>query len=100
MRVNIELCLIPIGAEGSLAPAIARCQQIFLAAGLQPHLNPFGTCVEGDWDAVMQAVQRCHEAVHAMGVARIFSSLKIGTRTDRVQTLQGKIDRVQEVLAR
>jgi len=98
MHVNIELCLIPIGAEGSLAPAIARCQLIFLSAGLQPQLNPFGTCVEGDWDVVMSAVRQCHEAVHAMGVARIFSSLKVGTRTDRAQTLQDKLESVQNIL--
>ena len=50
--------------------------------------------VEGEWDDVMAAVKQCHEKLHDMGAPRISSSMKMGTRTDRVQTMQDKIDSV------
>ena len=42
--------------------------------------------------------KKCHETVHGMGAPRIVTSLKIGTRTDRVQTLEDKIRSVREKL--
>ncbi len=95
MQVQIELCLIPLGVGISLSPYIARCQEVFLAAGLEPQLHAYGTNVEGDWDAVLTAVKSCHEAVHALGAARIHSSLKLGTRIDRAQSLDQKTNSVK-----
>ena len=43
----------------------------------------------------MRAVKRCHEVLHEMGVPRISSSIRLGTRTDRVQTMEDKIRSVQ-----
>ncbi|MDX1505995.1 MAG: thiamine-binding protein [Spongiibacter sp.] len=36
--------------------------------------------------------------MHAMGAPRIHTQLKIGSRTDRSQSLQDKIDSVQQHL--
>ena len=35
------------------------------------HHSGYGTNVEGPISSVWRALQRCHEAVHAMGVERI-----------------------------
>ena len=43
-------------------------------------------------------VRRCHEVVHAMGAPRIFTTLKVGTRIDRGQTMQDKLDSVARKL--
>ena len=43
----------------------------------------YGTNVEGPISKVWQALQRCHEAVHAMGVGRIATDIRLGTRTDK-----------------
>lgn len=42
----------------------------------------YGTNLEGPISAVWRALQRCHEAVHAMGVERIATDIRLGTRTD------------------
>ena len=42
----------------------------------------------------MAAVKLCHMRIHEMGAPRIHSQLKIGTRVDREQSLQDKIDSV------
>ena len=44
------------------------------------------------------AVKRCHEKVHAMGAPRITTTIKLGTRTDRNQTMEEKIDSVKSRL--
>ncbi len=36
----------------------------------------------------MDAVKACHEVVHELGAPRIFTSLKINSRTDRDQALE------------
>ena len=70
-------------------------QRVLTDAGLQPVLHAYGTNVEGDWDTVMAAVKACHEAVHTMGAPRITTTIKLGTRTDRVQTLDDKVASVR-----
>jgi uncharacterized protein (TIGR00106 family) len=94
MKVIVDLCLVPIGPELSLSPYIAACERVLQDAGLKPVLHANGTNVEGDWDAVFAALKRCHEAVHVMGAPRIFTVIKAGTRTDREQTMQDKVDAV------
>lgn len=45
-------------------------------------VSGYGTNLEGPISAVWRALQRCHEAVHAMGVERIATDIRLGTRTD------------------
>ncbi len=98
MKVSIELCLVPIGTGTSVSSYVAECQRVLEAAGLQPQMHAYGTNVEGDWDTVFAAVKRCHQAVHEMGAARIFTALKVGTRTDREQSLDDKMASVRRQL--
>ena len=99
MQVMVDLCLIPIGVGVSLSPYIASCQKILAATGLNYQMHSYGTNIEGDWDAVMAAVKDCHEAVHQQGAPRITSTIKLGTRVDRSQSMQDKLDSVAEQLA-
>ena len=94
MKVIIDLCVVPMGVGLSVSPYVARCQEILEQARLTHHMHAYGTNVEGDWDEVMAAVKRCHEAVHEMGAPRITSTMKVGTRTDRDQSIQDKLDSV------
>lgn len=99
MNVIIDLCVIPMGVGLSVSPYVAACQKVLEAAGLEHRMHAYGTNVEGEWDAVFAAVKRCHEVVHEMGAARINSTLKVGTRIDREQSMQDKIDSVERKLS-
>jgi uncharacterized protein (TIGR00106 family) len=98
MRVMIDLCVVPIGVGVSVSEHVAACERVLAEAGLEHSLHAYGTNVEGEWDAVFAAVKRCHEVVHAMGAPRITTTLKVGTRTDREQSMQDKLDSVQAKL--
>ena len=98
MHVIADVCITPLGIGVSVSKEIAVCERIFAEAGLTTHLHAYGTNVEGEWDQVFAAVKRCHDALHAQGVPRISTSMKLGTRTDRDQTIQDKIRSVEEKL--
>jgi len=95
MHVTVELCVVPMGVGVSVAEYVAACERVLREEGFDPDLHAYGTNFEGEWEEVMAAVRRCHEIVHDMGVPRIFTAMKIGTRTDRVQTLSEKVTRMR-----
>jgi len=99
MRVIADLCLIPMGVGVSVSKEIAACERVFAEAGLKTSLHAYGTNIEGEWDAVFDAIRRCHEVVHALGAPRISSSLRFGTRVDRSQTMEDKVKSVEAKLA-
>ncbi|MFG0290021.1 MAG: MTH1187 family thiamine-binding protein [Rhodopirellula sp. JB044] len=95
MKVIIDLCVVPMGVGVSVSRYVAECQKVLQEAGLKHQLHAYGTNIEGDWDDVFAAVKECHTRVHAMGAPRITTSIKVGTRTDREQSMQEKIDSVK-----
>ena len=74
---------------------MAACQRVLREAGLKTHLHAYGTNVEGDWEQVFAAIKRCHEVVHGMGAPRISTTIRLGTRTDRDQTMEQKVQSVE-----
>ena len=94
MHVVADLCVLPMGKETSVSQCVRRCKEVIEQAGLTHQVHAYGTNIEGEWDEVMAAARQCHEALHDMGIPRISTSLKIGTRTDKQQSIQQKIDAV------
>jgi len=98
MKAIVDLCVVPIGVGVSVSKYVAACQQVLETAGLDYSLHAYGTNIEGDWDAVFAAVKACHETVHALGAPRITTTLKVGTRIDRDQSMDDKIESVRKRL--
>ena len=98
MNVIVDVSIIPIGVGVSLSKYVAACEKIFMEAGLNPKLHANGTNIEGEWEIVFGAIKECHDVLHSMGVKRLSSNLRIGTRIDRVQTMKDKISSVEKKL--
>jgi uncharacterized protein (TIGR00106 family) len=98
MQVILDLCLVPLGVGVSVSQYVAECHRVLQETGLKHQLHAYGTNIEGEWDAVMAAVKRCHERVHEMGAPRITTTIKLGTRTDREQTMADKVQSVEKKL--
>ena len=94
MNVIADLCVVPIGVGVSVSKYVAECERILKDAGLKTKLHAYGTNIEGDWDTVFTAIKQCHQVIHEMGAPRISTTLKFGTRTDRAQTMDDKINSV------
>ena len=95
MNVILDLCIVPIGVGVSLSPYVAACEKVLAEAGLKTALHANGTNIEGEWDQVFAAIKRCHEVIHQMGAPRISTVIKLGTRTDRAQTMADKVKSVE-----
>jgi len=98
MNVIADICVIPIGVGTSVSEYVTACERILRDAGLNPKLHAYGTNVEGPWDAVMGALKQCHEAVHQMGAPRISTTMRVGTRVDRAESIAAKIKSVEDKL--
>ena len=96
MFVSIDLCIVPIGVGISLSPYIAKCQEVLERTGLDYELGPNGTAIEGEWEEVFECVRACHCAVHELGALRIYTSVKINTRTDKKQSFSEKVQSPQK----
>jgi uncharacterized protein (TIGR00106 family) len=94
MKVIMDLCVVPIGVGVSVSEYVVACHQVLKKTGLKTQLHAYGTNIEGEWDEVMAAVKVCHEKVHAMGAPRITTTIKMGTRVDRSQTMEQKVSSV------
>jgi uncharacterized protein (TIGR00106 family) len=98
MKVIADLTVLPIGVGTSLSKYIAACETVIDDAGLEKRLHAYGTNIEGEWDKVFAAIKRCHEVLHEMGVPRVSCVIKAGTRTDRAQTMDEKVQSVEDKL--
>jgi uncharacterized protein (TIGR00106 family) len=100
MKAIADISIIPLGVGLSLSGYVAACEEIFIEHGLEPKLHANGTNVEGDWDRVMAALKMCHQRLHEMGVPRIATNLRLGTRVDREASMDAKLRSVKEKLGR
>lgn len=96
MKVIMDLTIVPIGVGVSVSKYVVACQEVIDNAGLKNKLHAYGTNIEGEWDEVFAVVKKCHEVVHEMGAPRISTMIKAGTRTDRNQTMEDKVNSVEE----
>lgn len=94
MNVIVDLTIVPIGVGVSLSKYVAACEEVLNRPGLKTSLHANGTNIEGEWEDVFAAVKACHEKVHGMGAPRIHTNIKLGTRTDRIQSLEDKVNSV------
>ena len=95
MKTIVDFCIVPMGVGVSVSKYVAECEKILNKAGLKTMLHAYGTNIEGEWDDVFAAIKTCHEHIHKLGAPRISTTLRVGTRTDRDQTMEEKIKSVQ-----
>ncbi|MDY7108551.1 MAG: MTH1187 family thiamine-binding protein [Planctomycetota bacterium] len=98
MKVIADLSVVPIGVGVSVSKYVAACEKVLSETNLATRMHAYGTNIEGEWEEVFAAIRRCHEVVHEMGAPRISSTLRFGTRVDRAQTMEDKLDSVRAKL--
>ena len=91
MKATAEIQVVPIGSGVSVRREVQRAHQVLVDSGLQVALHAYGTNVEGELGDILDAVRRVHETLHAEGVVRLSTAIKLGTRTDKEPSLAGKL---------
>lgn len=90
MRATAELQVIPLGSTVSVRKEIKRVVALLEEYDFLIETHASGTNIEGELNAILDAVARVHQVLHDGGCVRLVSYLKLETRTDKVPTLAGK----------
>ncbi|HJO93263.1 MAG TPA: MTH1187 family thiamine-binding protein [Victivallales bacterium] len=96
MHVIVDFCVIPMGVGVSVSKYVTACEKILNKAKLKTILHSYGTNVEGEWDEVFNAIKQCHDEIHKMGAPRISTTIRLGTRVDKDQSMEDKIKSVKD----
>ena len=95
-----EFSIVPIGKDESLGKAIAEVLGIVDASGLDYKASAMGTIVEGDWDAVMGLIKKCHDAA-GMTAPRLLTHITIDFRPGKpLDRLEEKLKSVEKRLGK
>ncbi|KAK5196071.1 UPF0045 protein M15 [Exophiala xenobiotica] len=54
---------------------------------------------EGSWDDVTRLIGQAHTILHEKGIVRIQTDIRIGSRTDKAQTMEDKVAAVEKLLS-
>lgn len=98
MSTIVELTIFPTDKGSSVSPYVARALRVIQNSGLPYELNSMGTCIEGEWDALMSVVHSCFEELR-QDCDRIYLVMKADYRKNRKRGLSGKVISVQTRLA-
>lgn len=96
MKALAEIQVIPIGVGVSVRKEVKRAHEIIQASGLEVQLHSYGTNVEGDLEMILATIRAIHETLHAEGVPRLSTAVKIGTRVDKDAKLKDKLFETSE----
>ena len=91
MKAIAEVQIIPIGTGVSVRKEVKRAHELLEESGLNITLHANGSNIEGPLGDILASLQQTIETLHAEGVVRLSSHIKIGTRTDKVPSMAGKI---------
>ncbi len=97
MSMLVEFSVVPVGAGVSISPQIAKVLKIVAESGVSYKANPMGTVLEGDWDAVMAVVRKCHDAV-MKDSERALTTITIDDRKGKEARIQKKLESVEQKL--
>ena len=94
-----EFSIWPMDKGESVGTYVARALDIVDRSGLAYKLGPLGTCIEGEWPAVMAVIQQCYEEL-AKDSNRIACTVKMDWRRGQSGRLESKVRTVEEVVGR
>jgi uncharacterized protein (TIGR00106 family) len=83
-----ELSITMLGRGTHLSGDLGRILKIIDESGIRYRLTPSGTCIEGEWDEVMDLVKKCHRE------ARSFCTYVL--TTVRIEDESGANDKLNE----
>ncbi len=92
-----EFSIWPMDKGVSVSPFVARAIEVVERSGLPYKVGPLGTCIEGEYDAVMAVIKQCHDAL-AKDSDRVMCTIKMDWRRGRSGRIEGKVDSVEKSL--
>lgn len=95
----VQLIILPLRGGRHISDELAEAVKIIDASGLPYRVGPSGTCIEGDWDAVMPVIRRCHEAVRSLS-AHVVTLITIEDEQGKDNKLTSNVTAVEHRIGR
>ncbi len=95
----VEFAMIPLGIGESLAAPLAQVLDIVDKSSLPYKLTPSGTCMEGEWDEVMEVIKTCHNHLRAHS-KHIVTTVRIQDEVGETNQINRNITAIEEQLGR
>ncbi|KAA3637455.1 MAG: thiamine-binding protein [Calditrichaeota bacterium] len=98
-----QLTMFPSGSKrksASVSEHVAKVINIIDKSGLSYKLTPMATCIEGEWNEVMDVINKARLMLRRNGHERIYINITIDDRKGAKKRLTGKIDSIERKLKR
>ncbi|MGE4274874.1 MAG: MTH1187 family thiamine-binding protein [Candidatus Methanomethylophilaceae archaeon] len=89
--------IVPLDQGESVSEHVALCLSLVQESGLPYQLTPMATVVEGEMDAVLGLISRCHRALRERS-RRVLTRIEIDDREGREDALHSKVESVRSRL--
>ncbi|MCP4136082.1 MAG: MTH1187 family thiamine-binding protein [bacterium] len=97
MSALAELTIFPTDKGESVSKYVAKAVEIIKSSGLDYEMGSMGTCIEGDWDRVMEVITLCMNALKQES-SRVYMVLKMDYREGKSGRIKSKIESVNRHL--
>lgn len=95
-----DITVLPIGREGAsvgdLLAVIAR--HLGTQDKVRFEMHAMGTALEGEPSDIFALAAEIHALPFESGIPRVYTVLKVDERTDKHQTLESKVESIQDRL--
>lgn len=97
MDTNIVISFVQQVGPGkiSIDEALQSCIPILKNSGVSYFVHDGGFTIDAEWKVATDLIGQLHKHLHDIGFVRVHSDIRIGTRTDKPQTMQDKVDTVE-----
>ena len=99
MSILAEFSITPIDKGESVGRYVSHSLDIIDKSGIDYRLGPMGTCIEGEWDEVLNVVKQCFDRMKQES-RRISIAMKIDYREGKSNRLVTKVKSVETHLGR
>jgi len=97
MSVIVEFSIFPLDKGASVSTYVAGAVRTIRESGLPHTLGPMGTCIEGEWNDVIDVVGRCFEQLRKDS-DRVYMTIKADYRKGPSGRLEGKVSSLEKKL--
>ncbi|MEH7115447.1 MTH1187 family thiamine-binding protein [Neobacillus niacini] len=97
----VDITVIPVGTGSpSVSEYVAEIQKVLrqYEGEIKYQLTPMSTLIEGDLTLLLKIVQELHENPFKKGLQRVCTNIRIDDRRDKENTMERKLQSVQEKL--
>jgi uncharacterized protein (TIGR00106 family) len=91
----VEFSIYPMD-DTHISAELQEVTLILESLGLEYQVGPIGTCVKGEWEEVLQAIEKCHKTMMS-NHERVITSITIDDRKKSEHSLIGAVEAVEKV---